>query len=229
MSERLEALETKDQTISFLRSRQHTIYFSNEFRRSIGQISRDKQQKVVNLIFRVVADELNSVKLKHITRLAAGSLTRVSSLIDRNQVFLALCNLLETRLNDMEDCTLVLLAELLSYIATIRGSHGAFVKHIEQTINDRKWRGFEYDERLRYCGSYMNIANNISAHLKDRRSLEQILCHDVGRLIEIYPKLIRRGDHALARRPKSEVLEALIIAEVPRLVPVHKRQAFEII
>jgi len=100
------------------------------------------------------------------------------------------------------------------YISSLHGWHGSFKKNIERVIADAHWRRADSYEQLRYHHGYRNLAEHIGGHLVTRRAHPQVLCNDVGRVISIYPMLVRDGEHELASFLKEHTIKSLADADI---------------
>jgi hypothetical protein len=227
LCETLRGLRTIGDVVHLLRGRGHNAAWSQEFKRAFDAIP-ECQDRLIGLFFRAVEERMNVRGHLHVLTMAAGTMTYVWEATEGRPELLKLASRLEAAIGELKP-KMVFVAEPLSYIATLHGRHGAFRKNIERMITDPGWRRADFKERLHYCAVVpgkpapnalarrVAVGRNIAEHLATRRHLAQILCHDIGRVIEVYPDLVKYRRHRLlAETIKAGTLDALRDVDISR-------------
>jgi hypothetical protein len=222
LSEKLSKINSTRDVASLLVHIDHCYEWSVEFRDAFSLLDRDKRQELAYWFYKTVGSlwQTPDDTLQHVAIMAAGTLTYAASAIEGLKEVGIWNDWLETIIDDLRP-EMVLIAEPFSFIASIHGRHGSFVRNIHRMIDiDPSYRRADFAERLHYCNAgqgvatletkIVSVAKNISRHLHDGRQFPQILCHDVGRVIEVYPRLIEHRQYLdLAEFIKEATIKAL--------------------
>jgi hypothetical protein len=228
LSEKLSKLNNCGDAANLLSNVPHCYEWSVAFREAFSILTPDKRCELGSLLYKTVGIHWQTPdpKSMHVALMAAGTLTYVAGDIEGLKEIKIWSDWLETIIYDLKP-EMVLVAEPLSYIASMHGRHGSYLKNIDRmTSDDPLYRQSDFEERLRYCGGRQksaaafdtkiaNVAKNISDHLHNSRGGLQLLSHDVGRVIEVYPKLIENYDYLdRAQFMKDATLKALAYIDI---------------
>ena len=238
LCEVLNRINDTHAVIDLLRRHDHTIAWSQQFKEAFDLLPED-QERLLFLFYKTVR-ECTSVRGRvRIVSLAAGTLTYVWDAFEGHSEIPKMSADLEAAIDHLKP-QMVLMAEPLSYIATLHGRHGAFKRNIERLITDPHWRRTDFKERLHYCAVVAGkpapnalarrvaVGRNIAQHLQSQRHLSEILCHDVGRVIEVYPVLARYRRHRhLAEQIKETTLQRLATADISRALRARAEDLIE--
>ncbi len=238
LHELLHNLNSSDAVIEFLKGRDHTIAWSTRFKEAFDLVPGD-QDRLIHLFHEAVEQCMGVRGRARTLALASGTLTYVWDAFTGRPEIEQLSNRLEDRVAELEP-HMVLMVEPLSYIATLHGHHGPYIRNIERMITDPHWRRVDFKERLHYCAVIegkplptalarrVAVARNIARHLRTHRDLSEILCQDVGRVIEVYPALAKFKRHRpLAEEIKEGILARVANADISRTLRARAEDLIE--
>ena len=216
LSEMLANIRSANDVLTLLRSYPHTYETSNEFDVSFHLLSENTRRRVASLFCQAVEESLETRGRLRSGMVAGATLARIWPSLARLPEINRLSDWLETRIGELT-CRFVPVADAVCYIGALHGRQGAFTKNIERVIEDPHWRRIDLYEQLRYHHGYETLARHIAVHLRYRMAHPQILCNDVGRVISIYPELIKHREFAdLAAVLKEETIKSLAYADIKR-------------
>jgi hypothetical protein len=203
LSHRLAKITDVRDTVKLLTKVEHCYEWSVAFRDAFALLSPDRRRQLGELFYKTIAAHIQAgdPTSSHVVIMASGTLTYVANDISGLKDIAIWNDWLERVFDDLPS-GMVLVAEPLSYIASAHGKHGAYLKNIGQMISvNPTYRRVDFNERLFYCtdpgvfvcseARIINVARNISDHLHNRSQFPHLLSHDVGRVIEVYRKLIQ--------------------------------------
>jgi transcriptional regulator with XRE-family HTH domain len=228
LSERIGGIHDGAQLLELLAEFRLTPQTIDEFEAAILQLPEPKKETFARLLSVVIDMTWHSDQIRSAS-IASAIIHRMAWSCRDYLPNARLERRIENSLNHLPAKRLSIVKPLC-YLCADGKNEGAFIKNLERLIGDAQWRAYDHAVALNFYGGLHATAGQILKHGRERPLDRR--CQDVGRVIAIYPLLVRDARLDLAAILKENTLQSIATVDVKNVLRgkvadlIHARSYF---